>query len=86
VGTVYSRLYRLLRAQVTVDYEFIAIAGVLVFLLVKALASTVFVYLDAGLLILTAVIIYTVRRLAALEQEELSLNGADHHLSFCPLE
>jgi hypothetical protein len=69
IGTVCNRLYRLLRAQPTVDYELVAVAGVMIFLLMKTLAATVFVYLDASLLIMAGVVIYVVRRLTAAEQE-----------------
>ncbi len=69
IGTVYQRLYRLWRAQAAPDYEFISVAGVMIFLLMKAMAATVFVYLDAGMLILAGVVIYIVRRLAAAEQQ-----------------
>ncbi len=71
IGTVYNHLYRLLRLQPAIDYEFISVAGVMIFLLMKALAATVFVYLDAGMLIMAAVVIYVVRRLTAAEQERL---------------
>jgi hypothetical protein len=69
IGTVCHRLYRLLRAQPAVDYELVAVAGVMIFLLMKALAATVFVYLDASMLIMAGVVIYVVRRLTAAEQE-----------------
>ncbi|MCL5282042.1 MAG: O-antigen ligase family protein, partial [Planctomycetes bacterium] len=36
IGTVYHRLYRLLRAQAALDYELISVAGVMIFLLMKA--------------------------------------------------
>jgi O-antigen ligase len=71
IGTVYRRLYRLLRAQAAVDYELIAVAGVMLFLLLKAVAATVFVYLDASMLILAGVVIYVVRRPIPAEQEGL---------------
>jgi O-antigen ligase len=71
IGTVYHRLYRLLRSQRAIDYELISVAGVMIFLLLKALAATVFVYLDAGMLILAGAVIYVVRRLAVAEQEKL---------------
>jgi hypothetical protein len=74
IGTVYHRLYRLWRAQTALDYEFISVIGVMIFLLMKAVAATVFVYLDAGMLILASVVIYVVRRLAAAEQEALLLD------------
>jgi O-antigen ligase len=69
IGTVYRRLYRLLRAPATLDYELVAVAGVMIFLLMKALAATVFVYLDASMLILAGVVIYVVRRPVLAEQE-----------------
>ena len=71
IGTVYHRLYRLLRSQTTVDYELVAVAGVMIFLLIKALAATVFVYLDAGMLILAGTVIYVVRRPLVTEQDRL---------------
>ncbi len=75
IGTVCKRLYRPLRAPGALDYEFISVAGVMIFLLMKALAATVFVYLDASMLILAGVVIYVVRRLAPAEQEGLLLDG-----------
>jgi hypothetical protein len=63
IGSVYQRLYRLLRAQAALDYELVSVAGVMIFLLMKALAATVFVYLDASMLILAGAVIYVVRRL-----------------------
>jgi O-antigen ligase len=74
IGTVYRRLYRLWRASATLDYEFISVAGVMIFLLTKALAATVFVYLDASMLILAGAVIYVVRRPAPAEQEGLLLD------------
>ncbi len=74
IGTVYHRLYRLWRVQTALDYEFISVAGVMIFLLMKAVAATVFVYLDAGMLILASAVIYVVRRLAAAEEEALLLD------------
>jgi O-antigen ligase len=82
IGTIGSRLHRLLKAQGTVDGELVSIVGVVIFMLVKALGSTVFVYLDASMLIMAGVIIYIVRRLAA-EQEERSARGErDFSLSY----
>ena len=80
IGTVYRRLYRLLRSQTAIDYELISVAGVMIFLLLKALAATVFVYLDASMLILAGAVIYVVRRLAVAEQEKL-LMGPRRDLS-----
>ena len=74
IGTVCHRLYRLLRSQTAIDYELVAVAGVMIFLLMKALAATVFVYLDAGMLIMAGVVIYVVRRLTPAEQEGLLLD------------
>jgi len=74
IGAVGSRLYRLLRSRTTLDYESVSIAGVMVFLLVKALAATVFVYLDASMLILAGAVIYVERRLAATEPEGLPIS------------
>jgi O-antigen ligase len=71
IGTVYRRLYRLWRASATLDYEFISVAGVMIFLLMKALAATVFVYLDASMLILAGAVIYVVRQPIPAEQETL---------------
>jgi O-antigen ligase len=71
IGTLCHHLYRLLRAQATIDYQLISIAGVMVFMLVKALASTVFVYLDVSMLLMAGIIVYTMRRLAAAEPVEL---------------
>ncbi len=81
IGTVCNRLYRLLRSQTTIDYELVAVAGVMIFLLIKTLAATVFVYLDASMLIMAAVVIYVVRRLTAAEQDELLL---DRRRDFSP--
>jgi len=69
IGTVYKRLYYLLRAPTALDYELVAVAGVMIFLLMKALAATVFVYLDASMLIMAGVVIYVVRRRTVAEQE-----------------
>jgi O-antigen ligase len=73
IGTVYQRLYRLLRAPAALDCELVSVAGVMIFLLMKALAATVFVYLDAGMLILAGAVIYVVRRPTVAEQEALLL-------------
>jgi O-antigen ligase len=82
VGTVCSYLYRLLKMQVTPDGQLVSIAGVVVFLLIKALASTVFVHLDQGMLLLVAIIVYVMRRLAVPEYAEPILNrAADFSLS-----
>jgi O-antigen ligase len=80
IGTVYRRLYRLLRSQTAIDYELISVASVMIFLLLKALAATVFVYLDASMLILAGAVVYVVRRLAVAEQEKL-LMGSRRDLS-----
>jgi O-antigen ligase len=74
IGTVYHRLYRLVRAHTALDYELVSVAGVMIFLLMKALAATVFVYLDASMLIMAGVVIYVVRRLTAAEQDGLLLD------------
>jgi O-antigen ligase len=83
IGTVYNRLYRLLRAQAAIDYELVAVAGVMIFLLMKAVAATVFVYLDASMLILAGVVIYVVRRLAAAEQDALRMDRRGDVLPWC---
>jgi O-antigen ligase len=71
MGAICSRLYRLLRAQDTLGEELISIVGVMIFLLIKALGSTVFVYLDASMLILAGIVIYLVRQHAAAEPDGL---------------
>ncbi len=76
MGTVCRLVYHLLRARAAGDSEFVSIAGVLVFLLMKAMASTVFVYLDASMLILVAIVIYVVKKLAVVEQERLLTSPA----------
>ncbi len=80
IGAVISRLYRLLKSQAAADPELVCVLGVMAFLLMKALGATVFVYLDAGMLILAGIIIYVERRLAEIEQEGL-LPSDDQHLS-----
>ena len=65
IVAVCSRLYRLLRSRAAMDGQLVSIVGVMVFMLMKALASTVFVYLDASMLIMVGIVIYVVRRLAA---------------------
>jgi O-antigen ligase len=74
VGTVGSRLYRLLRAPTTRDGQLVAIVSVTIFLLIKALASTVFVYLDASMLLLAGIIIYVVRQQAAVASDGPATN------------
>lgn len=74
LGTVYRRLYRLWRTPAALDCEFISVAGVMIFLLTKALAATVFVYLDASMLILAGTVIYAVRWPVLIEQEGLLLD------------
>jgi O-antigen ligase len=82
IGTVCSYLYRLVKVQVPLDYELVSIAGVMVFLLMKALASTVFVHLDQGMLLMVAIIVYVMKRLAVPEYAEAILdNDADLSLS-----
>jgi O-antigen ligase len=75
IGAVGSRLYRLLRAQTTKDGQFVAIVSVTIFMLIKALASTVFVYLDASMLLLAGIIIYVVRQQAAVAPEGPATNA-----------
>ncbi len=78
IGTVYSYLYRLVKLHAALDYQLVCIIGVMVFLLMKALASTVFVQLDQGMLLMVAVIVYVMQRLAVPEYAEPILNqGAD---------
>jgi O-antigen ligase len=74
VGALGGHLYRLLRAQVTIDYQLISIAGVMVFMLVKALASTVFVYLDVSMLIMAGMIVYVIKRRAVVDHVGLVMN------------
>jgi O-antigen ligase len=81
IGTVCSYLYRLVKTQVTPDGQLVSVAGVMVFLLMKALASTVFVHLDQGMLLLVAIIVYVMRRLAVSEYAEPILNS-DADFSF----
>jgi hypothetical protein len=80
IGAVVSRLHRLLKSQAATDPELVSVLGVMAFLLMKALGSTVFVYLDAGMLILAGIIIYVERRLAEVEQKGL-LPSEDQDLS-----
>ncbi len=83
MGTVCRLVYYLLRARAAGDSELVSVAAVLVFLLMKAMASTVFVYLDASMLILAGIVIYVVRRLALVEQERLLTSPAyDVSLSY----
>lgn len=81
MGTVCSRLYYLWRTRVTIDPPLVAIVGVMVFLLVKATASTVFVYLDASMLILAGIVIYIEKRLAATEFSGTMMSN-DYDLSW----
>jgi O-antigen ligase len=76
MGTVARFLARLLRSRAPGDDELVSVAGTMVFLMVKAMASTVFVYLDASMLILAGIVIYVVRRLAVIEQESLLMGAA----------
>jgi O-antigen ligase len=80
IGAVCRRLVRLLKSQATVDSQLVSVAGVMVFMLVKALGSTVFVYLDASMLIMAGIVIYVVRRLAAAEQDGL-MTSSERDLS-----
>jgi hypothetical protein len=83
MGTVGRHLYRLLKAPAAVDGQLVAIVGVMIFMLIKTLGSTVFVYLDASMLILTGVVIYIVRRRAATEQDGLMVGDeSDLSLSY----
>jgi O-antigen ligase len=80
IVAVSSRLYRLLKSQAALDGQLASIAGVMVFMLVKVLGSTVFVYLDASMLIMVGVVICVVRRQALAEQEGLR-DSSEHDLS-----
>jgi O-antigen ligase len=80
IATVCRRLYRLWKTQTSVDGQFIAIVGVLIFMLIKAMGSTVFVYLDASMLIMAGIVIYLVRQDAATEPDGLSA-GAEQGLA-----
>jgi O-antigen ligase len=71
IGAVCRRLYWLWQAQRPVDGQFVAIGSVMIFLLIKAIGSTVFVYLDASMLILAGIIIYVVRQYAATAPDGL---------------
>jgi O-antigen ligase len=75
IGALCSHLYRLLRAQVTIDYQLVSIVGVMVFMLMKALASTVFVYLDVSMLIMAGMIVYVMRRRIAAEYAEVGVSA-----------
>ena len=68
IGSVFYHLGKLLRAQTETDYQFVSIIAVMVFLCFKAVASTVFVYLDMSMMILASVIVYIVKR--QIEDEE----------------
>jgi hypothetical protein len=80
IVAVCGRLYRLLKSQAALDGPLVSLVGVMVFMLVKALGSTVFVYLDASMLIMVGIVICVVRRLAVAEQEGL-LTGGERNLS-----
>ena len=80
IGSVCRRLYRLLKSQATVDGQLVSIVGVTIFMLIKAMGSTVFVYLDASMLILAGIIIYVVRRRAATEPDGL-ITSEEHDVS-----
>lgn len=80
MATVCRRLYRLLRVQGTRERELVSVIGVTAFLLLKAMGSTVFVYLDASMLILAGIVIYVVRQRAFVEREGLLL-AAERDLS-----
>ena len=75
IVAVGGRLYRLLKSQAAVDDQLVSIVAVTVFMLVKALGSTVFVYLDASMLILVGIVICVVRRRAVAEQEGLLMTS-----------
>ncbi len=77
IGALCGHLYRLLRAQVTIDYQLVSIVGVMVFMLMKALASTVFVYLDVSMLIMAGMIVYVMRRQAAVEHAEVVVSAGN---------
>jgi O-antigen ligase len=80
IAAVCRRLYRLWKTPICVDGQFIAIVGVLIFMLIKAMGSTVFVYLDASMLIMAGIVIYLVRQDAATEPDGLSA-GAEQGLA-----
>ncbi|OHB61965.1 MAG: hypothetical protein A2Y76_13690 [Planctomycetes bacterium RBG_13_60_9] len=75
IGAVCRHLYRLLKSRTTMDHQLVSVTAVMIFLLVKAFASTVFVHLDVSMLILAAVVIYVTRRQVAAENAELAMSG-----------
>jgi O-antigen ligase len=82
IGTVCRDLWQLVRFRVVGDYPLISIAGVMVFLMVKALASTVLVHLDASMLILAGIIIYVVRQRAVVAERLLVGDETDISLFY----
>lgn len=76
VIAVCGRLYRLLKSQAAPDSQLVSITGVMVFMLIKALGSTVFVYLDASMLIMVGIVIGVTQSRAVAEQEGLLMSGA----------
>ena len=68
IGTVFYHLCRFMRARTETDYQFVSVIAVMVFLSFKAVASTVFVYLDMSMIILASTIVYVVKR--QMEDEE----------------
>jgi O-antigen ligase len=80
IGTLCSYLYRLVKVQVAVDCELVSLAAVTVFLLTKALASTVFVHLDQGMLLMAAIVVYVMRRPAGPRYAAPVL---DHDADYC---
>ncbi|MEJ2646882.1 MAG: O-antigen ligase family protein [Sedimentisphaerales bacterium] len=67
IVSVYSYLYFLLRLHTVIDFQLISVLGVMSFLFIKAIASTVFVHLDQSMFILAAVIVYAMRRVHAVQ-------------------
>lgn len=66
-GTICLALVHLWKSSVEIDYQLVSIISVMIFLLIKALASTVFVYFNYDFLTLAAVIVYAEKRLIADE-------------------
>lgn len=73
IGTILRCLCRFLRARMQTDHQLISIVAVMFFLCLKAVASTVFVYLDMSMMILASILVYIVKR--QMEDEEAACDA-----------